>query len=146
MATSAGPATAPPGGLPPFQTVAAVITDAQGRVLLVRKRGSTIFIQPGGKREPGEAALQTLARELREELGVTLLPDTAQRLGEFEDQAVNEPGRRVRAEVFRVQVTGEPLPRAEIDELRWLDPLPPYPVPVAPLSAGHVLPAHRAMS
>lgn len=130
--------------LPPFQTVAAVITDAHGRVLLVRKRGSTTFIQPGGKREPGEDALQTLARELREELGVSLVPGTAQRLGEFEDRAVNEPGRRVRAEVYRVQVAGEPLPRAEIDELRWLDPLPPYPVPVAPLSAGHVLPAHRA--
>lgn len=130
--------------LPPFQTVAAVITDAHGRVLVVRKRGSTTFIQPGGKREPGEDALQTLARELREELGVSLVPGTAQRLGEFEDRAVNEPGRRVRAEVYRVQVAGEPLPRAEIDELRWLDPLPPYPVPVAPLSAGHVLPAHRA--
>lgn len=130
--------------LPPFQTVAAVITDAHGRVLLVRKRSSGTFIQPGGKREPGEAALQTLARELREELGVTLVPGTALRLGEFEDDAVNEPGRRVRAEVYRVQVAGEPLPRAEIAELRWLDPVPPYPVPVAPLSAGHVLPAHRA--
>ncbi len=131
--------------LPPFQTVAAVITDAQGRVLLVRKRGSATFIQPGGKRESGEGSLQTLARELHEELGVQLIAGSAQRLGEFEDRAVNEPGRRVRAEVYRVQVDGEPRPGAEIDELRWLDPWPPYPVPVAPLSAGHVLPAHRAL-
>lgn len=131
-------------GLPPFQTVAAVISDAQGRVLLVRKRGSAIFIQPGGKREAGESSLQTLERELHEELGVQLCAGSAQRLGEFEDRAVNEPGRRVRAEVFRVQVDGVPQPGAEIEELRWLDPQPPYPVPVAPLSAGHVLPAHRA--
>lgn len=129
---------------PPFETVAAVITDRRGRVLLVRKRGSATFIQPGGKREAGEAALQTLARELREELGVRLVEASAQPLGTFEDDAVNEPGRRVRAEVYRVQVLGEPMPGAEIEELRWMDPVPPHPVPVAPLSAGHILPAHRA--
>ncbi len=129
--------------LPPFQTVAAVITDARGRVLLVRKRGSAFFIQPGGKREPGETALQTLARELHEELGVRLRPGSAQALGHFEDLAVNEPGRRVRAEVYRVQVDGEPRPGAEIEAMHWLDPAPPHDVPVAPLSAGHILPAHR---
>ncbi|MEN9627030.1 MAG: hypothetical protein RJA10_256 [Pseudomonadota bacterium] len=129
---------------PPFETVAAVITDRQGRVLLVRKRGSTAFIQPGGKRERGETALQTLARELREELGVRLVEAGAQPLGTFEDQAVNEPGRRVRAEVYRVQVLDEPMPGAEIEELLWMDPVPPHPVRVAPLSAGHILPAHLA--
>ena len=59
--------TAAPGTI---RTVAAVIVDGQGRVLLVRKHGSSTFIQPGGKREPGEDALATLARELQEELGV----------------------------------------------------------------------------
>ena len=129
--------------LPPFQTVAAVITDARGHVLLVRKRGSAFFIQPGGKREPGETALQTLARELNEELGVRLRPASAELLGHFEDLAVNEPGRRVRAEVYRVQVDGEPCPGAEIEALHWLHPLPPHAVPVAPLSARLILPAHR---
>lgn len=133
----------PAAALPPFDTVSAVITDGRGHVLLVRKRGSTAFIQPGGKREAGESALQTLARELHEELGVRLCEGSAQRLGTFEDHAVNEPGRRVRAEVYRVQVMGEPLPQGEIEALRWLDPAPPHPVPVAPLSAGHILPAHR---
>ena len=70
------------GPLPPFETVAAVIVDRRGRVLLVRKRGSATFIQPGGKREPGETALQTLARELREELGVRLQPAGAELLGQ----------------------------------------------------------------
>ncbi len=138
------PITPPPAALPPFLTVAAVLCDGQGRVLLVRKRGTAIFMQPGGKREAGETSLQTLARELHEELGVDLRPDSAQRLGEFEAEAANEPGRRVRAEVFRVQVHGEPRAGAEIEELRWLPPMPPYAVPVAPLSADHVLPAHRA--
>ena len=136
-----GPGAAPP----PFEIVAAVIADAGGRVLLVRKRGSVFFMQPGGKREAGETSLQTLARELREELGVRLREAGAQRLGCFEEAAANEPGRRVRAEVYRVQVDGAPAPGAEIDELLWLDPAPPHPVPVAPLSAGHILPAHRRL-
>lgn len=127
-----------------IRTVAAVIVDDLGRVLLVRKHGSAIFIQPGGKREPGEEALATLARELDEELGVRLRPGSARRLGEFEDAAVNEPGRRVRAEAFAVEVDGQPLARAEIAELAWVAPRAPFPVPVAPLSAGHILPAlHR---
>lgn len=135
----AGPATP----ALPIRTVAAVIRDAQGRVLLVRKRGSATFIQPGGKREPGEDALQTLARELEEELGVAMLATGAFRLGEFEADAVNEPGRRVRGEAWVVQVSGQPQPRAEIEALAWVTPQAPFPVPVAPLSAGHILPALR---
>lgn len=129
--------------------VAAVIVDDEGRVLLVRKHGSGTFIQPGGKREPGEDALTTLARELREELGVTLVEGSARRLGEFEAEAVNEPGRRVRAEAFAVDINGSPAARAEIAELRWIDVDAAIEgtdgaVRVAPLSARHLLPAWRA--
>jgi len=124
----------------PIRTVAAVIQDPDGRVLLVRKHGSQVFIQPGGKREPGESSLQTLARELHEELGVTLLAGSARRLGEFEERAVNEPGRRVQSEVFQVQVQGAPAVAAELAELAWISPRPPFPVEVAPLSARHILP------
>lgn len=140
---------APAGAVapPPFDTVCAVVADAAGRVLLVRKRGSRWFIQPGGKREPGEAALQTLARELREELGVALRPGSARRLGVFEHDAVNEPGRRVRAEAYAVAVDGVPGAGAEIDEIAWVDPADPTADgtrAVAPLSATRVLPAWRA--
>ena len=37
-----------------ISVVAAVIRDDSGRVLLVRKRGTTAFMQPGGKRDTGE--------------------------------------------------------------------------------------------
>lgn len=128
-----------------IQTVAAVIRDAGGRVLLVRKRGTSIFIQPGGKREPGEDSLVTLARELDEEIGVALRPG-AVRLGEFEDVAVNEPGRRVRAEVFLVEVEGSPAARAEIAALAWVEPAAPGELEIAPLSRGQILPAVAALS
>ena len=128
-----------------IRTVAAVIADGDGRVLLVRKRGSRTFIQPGGKREAGEDALTTLARELHEELGVTMCTGSARRLGEFEADAVNEPGRRVRGEAFAVDIDGTPVAQAEIEELRWIAPQAPYAVEVAPLSAEHILPAFVAM-
>ena len=62
----------------PIRIVAAVIRDELGRVLLVRKRGAAVFQQPGGKRDPGDADdVATLARELREELGVAVVDGSA---------------------------------------------------------------------
>lgn len=124
-----------------IETVAAVIADGKGRVLLVRKRGSDTFIQPGGKREPGEDSLTTLARELREEIGVGFDPAAAARLGEFTEHAVHERGKRVQAEVFLVSVDGAPRAAAEIEELVWIDPRDSGDVNVAPLSRRHILPA-----
>ena len=43
--------------------VAALIRDEAGRVLLVRKRGTHAFMQPGGKRDPGEDDATALVRE-----------------------------------------------------------------------------------
>lgn len=130
--------------MPPIRTVAAVIANAAGEVLLVRKRGTGVFIQPGGKREPDEAPLATLARELIEELGVQLDVGSAVFLGEFEDAAVNEAGRAVRALAYRCRVHGQPLPLAEIEEIAWVEPAQPPRIRIAPLSARHILPAYLA--
>ncbi|MDH3061643.1 NUDIX domain-containing protein, partial [Gordonia alkanivorans] len=51
---------------------AVVLRDSTGAVLTVRKRGTTRFMFPGGKPEPGESALQTAIRECREELQLEL--------------------------------------------------------------------------
>ena len=55
---------------------AALLIGSDGKTLLVRKRNTTAFMQPGGKIEPGELAVNALARELDEELGIQI--DTAQ--------------------------------------------------------------------
>ena len=74
----------------PIAIVAAVIRDAAGRVLLVRKHGTTAFMQPGGKREPGESDIAALDRELSEELGCGLLQASAKSLGVFRAPASNQ--------------------------------------------------------
>ena len=126
----------------PIRIVAAVVVDGRGSTLLVRKRGSRVFIQPGGKPEPGETPEATLARELREELGVSLVPGSVRPVGEFMAPAVNEPGRRVQALALSCRIDGEPRPGAEIEEFRWVPLRGDRGVPVAPLSALHILPAY----
>jgi 8-oxo-dGTP diphosphatase len=111
--------------------VTAVIRDDTGLMLVVRKRGTTRFMKPGGKREPGEDDLTALARELDEELGCRLVAATL--LGDFEAPAANEPGFTVRAATYLATVEGAIEARAEIAELAWIDPAAPGAHPLAPL-------------
>ena len=120
--------------------VAAMIRDERGRMLVVRKRGTEAFMQPGGKRDAGEDDLTALGREIGEELGCRMVPGSARPLGEFECPAANEPGWRVRASVYVVNVRGAVVPQAEIAEALWIDPAAPTSIPLAPLTRDHVLP------
>ena len=47
--------------LPTIRIAAALIRNERGEVLLVRKRDTQAFMQPGGKLEPGESAAAALA-------------------------------------------------------------------------------------
>jgi 8-oxo-dGTP diphosphatase len=124
----------------PIKVVAALISDDAGRVLLVRKRGTAAFMQPGGKRDPGEDDIAALSREIVEELGCRLVRDSIRSLGEFEAVAANEPGRRVHACLYGIDVTGDIAPSQEIDETVWVDPASPPDIVLAPLTRDHVLP------
>jgi 8-oxo-dGTP diphosphatase len=125
-----------------IEVVGAVIRDAAGRLLVVRKRGTARFMLPGGKREPGEDEMAALAREVREELGVALL--RAEPIGRFEADAANEPGSTVRSSAYTAEIVGEIAIAAEIEELLWIDPAAPPDVPIAPLLTAHILPAITA--
>lgn len=124
----------------PIRIAAALIERRDGALLLVRKRGTTAFMQPGGKLEAGETAERALRREVHEELGIEIPISLLDRLGRFHARAANEPGRVVDAECFHAPLIGTPHPAAEIEELRWVDPASPVDVELAPLTAEVLFP------
>ncbi|MGQ4519092.1 NUDIX domain-containing protein [Dermabacteraceae bacterium CCM 9520] len=118
-------------------------------VLTVRKKGTDAFMLPGGKLEPGESDRECAAREVGEELGLEVSPESLTPLGSFSEWAANEADTRVEAGVFvapegAAERVGEV--RAEIAESLWC-PLyaPQEGVRFAPLSTLHVMPLLQAL-
>lgn len=126
---------------PTIQVSAVVLRDDQGRVLTVRKRGTSRFMFPGGKPERGESFEQAAVREAAEEVGIVLDPEQLVPLGTFTTAAANEDGHQVQAWVFEHPRVQAEAAGAEIEELRWQDPTLPYPDNLAPLLAEAVFPA-----
>lgn len=124
---------------PSIRIAAALIHDDEGRMLLVRKRGTTAFMQPGGKLEPGESAADCLARELDEELGIDADPTAFRHLGRFSAPAANEPGHVVDCDVFEVHYRGAVLAAAEIEESRWFTRHELADIELAPLTRDNFL-------
>ncbi|MBO3738764.1 NUDIX hydrolase [Actinoplanes flavus] len=92
-----------------------------GRILSTRSRGRDVYYLPGGKREPGETDVDTLVREIREELTVTIDPSTARHLGTFRAQAHGHAaGVTVRMTCYTAGFVGTPHPDNEIEEIAWL--------------------------
>jgi 8-oxo-dGTP diphosphatase len=103
-----------------IETVAWVRVE-NGRILCARSRGKDVFYIPGGKREPGETELDTLLREIKEELTVDLLPDTARHFGTYRDQAhAQADGVVVVMSCYTADYAGTPAASSEIEELAWL--------------------------
>ncbi|MDH0748579.1 NUDIX domain-containing protein [Pseudomonas sp. GD03842] len=128
-----------------IRIAAALLIGADGRTLLVRKRGTQAFMQPGGKIDPGESAAQALGRELNEELGLVVDVAQAQFLGEFSAVAANEPGFEVNCQLYRLDVDQAVNPAAEIEEILWVDGGSLDHLHLAPLTRDSILPLYRSL-
>ncbi|WP_027661177.1 NUDIX hydrolase [Salinispora fenicalii] len=92
-----------------------------GRILSSRSRRKDVYYIPGGKRELGEGDIDTLVREIQEELSVTIAPDTATHVGTFRAQAHGHPdGIMVRMTCYTANYHGLLRPSSEIEEIVWL--------------------------
>jgi 8-oxo-dGTP pyrophosphatase MutT (NUDIX family) len=108
--------------LPDTVIAAAWVLVRDRRVLVVRAGESDAFYLPGGKPEPGESYAEAAAREVREEVGMTVDPSALTLFADFVAPAHNRPpGTRVRLVCFQGggEPGGEPKPANEIAELAW---------------------------
>lgn len=97
----------------------AVILDESDRMLVVRQAYRGRWGLPGGLMKRGELPLDALRREVREEVGIAVVPD-----GEGEVVLDPEP-RRIDVVFLARPEAGsvEPKPcSAEIEALRWVTP------------------------
>lgn len=90
------------------------------RILVQRKKNNRAeCIIPGGKREGNETDLETLKRELMEELSVTLL--SAEFIGGYDDIACFSPNEKIHVQTYLVTIDGKIKCNNEIKEAIWID-------------------------
>jgi 8-oxo-dGTP pyrophosphatase MutT (NUDIX family) len=105
---------------PKIDKIALVYIRAR-KLLVTRSKGKTLYYLPGGKREAGETDAQALAREIKEELSVDIIPGKLERMGIFEGPADGKPpGTIVKLTCYFGEFDGNIKPSAEIEETAWL--------------------------
>jgi len=90
------------------------------KILMAQSFGKDIFYIPGGKRESGESDAIALAREVKEELNVDILPDTIKYYGTFKSQVHDKAeGIIVKMTCYTADFAGELKPGAEIANIAF---------------------------
>jgi ADP-ribose pyrophosphatase YjhB (NUDIX family) len=120
----------------PFLAVSAAIV-RDGKILVVRRArppANGLFTMPGGVVEVGETLVEAVAREVREETGLTIDPVA---LAGFREAIVRDGESRVERHFIILCFAsrwraGEPVLNEELSEARWLDPAELATLPTTP--------------
>ena len=92
-----------------------------GKILSTRSKGKDKYYIPGGKREAGETDIETLVREVKEELSVDIIESSAKLYGVFEAQAHGKAeGVIVKMTCYTAEFDGALKADSEIAEIVWL--------------------------
>lgn len=116
-----------------------------GKLLVVRKDGTDLFLMPGGQPEDGESELESLAREIEEETAGSLDIASVRHMGHFLDIAANDPGCLVQISLYEGSISGDLRPSSEIGELRWWDSSRDDPQVLSPIVRNHIVPYLRSV-
>ena len=92
-----------------------------GKILSTRSKGKDKYYIPGGKREGNETDIETLKREIKEELSVDIIESSAKFYGTFEAQAHGQAeGVLVKMTCYMAEFYGKLKADSEIAEIVWL--------------------------
>ncbi|PGD73713.1 NUDIX hydrolase [Bacillus pseudomycoides] len=95
----------------------AAIVENNSLLVVSKKKHPNKYILPGGKPEGNEDELETLSRELDEELNVDLI--TAEKLGDFITKSVIEIDTLIYS-IYLCKIEGNPKPCSEIGDFKWI--------------------------
>jgi 8-oxo-dGTP pyrophosphatase MutT (NUDIX family) len=100
-----------------FKSSLAIIRN--NKLLLLREFEQDKLITPGGQIEDNESAIESLKREMMEELGTEIDTNSLKYIGKFEDIAAGKKDTKINIQLFLGEVVGEMKPANEIKELIW---------------------------
>lgn len=91
------------------------------KILSTLSKGKDKYYIPGGKREEFENDVETLLREIKEELSVDILTDSIRYYGVFKAQAHGKKqGVMVKMSCYMADFSGELKEDSEISKIVWL--------------------------
>ncbi len=92
------------------------------KLLVVRTKGKDKFFMPGGKREGNETDIETLIREIKEEIDLDVNNKSIEYVHTYIAQAYGKlEGVMVQMKCYRALCNNEPSASSEIEEVRYVE-------------------------